>query len=53
MFKDVTYAQTKIPEFREKVDEILLSNKRKQLGAWNHDFEPSKQLSRCPNDLYS
>lgn len=39
VFKDVTFEQTKNPEFRAKVDKALPAHKRKQLGDWNHDFE--------------
>lgn len=39
VFKDVTYEQTKNPEFLTKVNKALPAAKRKQLGVWNHDFE--------------
>lgn len=42
VFKDVTYEQTKNPEFRAKVDKALPAAKRKQLGDWNHDFSAAK-----------
>ncbi len=42
VFKDVTYEQTKNPEFRAKVDKALPAPKRKQLGDWNHDFDAAK-----------
>lgn len=42
VFKDVTYEQTKNPEFRAKVDKALPAAKRKQLGDWNHDFDAVK-----------
>lgn len=42
VFKDVTYEQTKNPEFRAKVDKALPVAKRKQLGDWNYDFDAAK-----------
>lgn len=42
VFKDVTYEQTKNPEFRAKVDKALPAAKRKQMGDWNHDFDAAK-----------
>lgn len=42
VFKDVTYEQTKNPEFRAKVDKALPASKRKQLGDWNQDFDAAK-----------
>lgn len=42
LFKDVTYEQTKNPEFRAKVEKALPAAKRKQLGDWNHDFDAAK-----------
>lgn len=42
VFKDVTYEQTKSPEFREKVEKALPAAKRKQIGDWNHDFDAAK-----------
>ncbi|MEE1653863.1 MULTISPECIES: hypothetical protein [Brachymonas] len=42
VFKDVTYEQTKNPEFRAKVDKALPAAKRKQIGDWNHDFDAAK-----------
>lgn len=42
VFKDVTYEQTKNPEFRAKVDKALPAAKRKQMGNWNHDFNAAK-----------
>lgn len=42
VFKDVTYEQTKNPEFRAKVDKALPAAKRKQMGGWNHDFDAAK-----------
>lgn len=45
VFKDVTYEQTKNPEFRAKVDKALPAAKRKQLGDWNHDFDAAKSAA--------
>lgn len=42
VFKDVTYEQTKNPEFRAKVEKALPAAKRKQMGDWNHDFDAAK-----------
>lgn len=42
VFKDVTYEQTKNPEFRVKVDKALPPAKRKQIGDWNQDFDAAK-----------
>lgn len=42
VFKDVTYEQTKNPEFRTKVDKALPAAKRIQVGDWNHDFDAAK-----------
>ena len=42
VFKDVTYEQTKNPEFRAKVDKALPAAKRKQMGDWNHDIDAAK-----------
>lgn len=48
VFKDVTYEQTKNPEFREKVDKALPAAKRKQMGDWNHDFDAAKAADQMP-----
>lgn len=48
VFKDVTYEQTRNPEFREKIDRVLPSNKRKQLGAWNSVFDAAKAAPTKP-----
>lgn len=45
VFKDVTYEQTKNPEFRTKVDKALPAAKRKQMGEWNHDFDAAKSAA--------
>ena len=44
VFKDVTYEQTKNPEFRAKVEKALPAAKRKQMGDWNHDFDAAKAV---------
>lgn len=46
VFKDVTYEQTKNPEFRAKVDKALPAHKRKQLGDWNHDFDAAEAVKQ-------
>jgi hypothetical protein len=48
VFKDVTYEQTKNPEFRDKVDKALPAAKRKQMGDWNHDFDAAKAADQMP-----
>lgn len=42
VFKDVTYEQTKNPEFRAKVEKALPPAKRKLLGDWHHDFDAAR-----------
>jgi hypothetical protein len=49
IFKDVTYEQTKNPEFRAKVDKALPAAKRKQMGDWNHDFDAAKAAAPEPS----
>ena len=53
VFKDVTYEQTKNPEFRAKVDKALPAAKRKQMGDWNHDFDAAKAADGHVNVSYS
>ena len=48
VFKDVTFEQTKNPEFRAKVDKALPAAKRKQMGDWNHDFDAAKAADQLP-----
>ena len=48
VFKDVTFEQTKNPEFRAKVDKALPAAKRKQMGDWNHDFDAAKAADKLP-----
>ena len=42
VFKDVTFDQTKNPDFRARVDKALPASKRKQLGKWDEHFEAAK-----------
>ncbi|EMM6685210.1 hypothetical protein ACJJBP_24605 [Pseudomonas aeruginosa] len=53
VFKDVTYEQTKNPEFRAKVDKALPAAKRKQMGDWNHDFDAAKSADGQVNVSHS
>ena len=53
VFKDVTYEQTKNPEFRAKVDKALPAAKRKQMGDWNHDFDAAKAADGQVNVSHS
>ncbi|WP_019341814.1 hypothetical protein [Stutzerimonas stutzeri] len=53
VFKDVTYEQTKNPEFRAKVDKALPAAKRKQMGDWNHDFDAAKAADGHVNVSHS
>jgi hypothetical protein len=46
VFKDVTYEQTKNPDFRAKVDKALPALKRRQLGDWSSDFDAAKEAVR-------
>jgi len=46
VFKDVTYEQTKNPDFRAKVDKALPAIKRRQLGDWSSDFDAAKEAGR-------
>lgn len=49
VFKDVTFEQTKNPEFRAKVEKALPAAKRKQLGDWNHDFDAARAAENKPS----
>lgn len=42
VFKDVTYEQTRNPEFHAKLEKALPPAKRKQLGVWSQDFEAAR-----------
>lgn len=53
VFKDVTYEQTKNPEFRAKVEKALPAAKRKQIGDWNHDFDAAKAADGQVNVSHS
>ena len=42
VFKDVTFEQTKNPDFRARLDKALPASKRKQLGKWDEHFDAAK-----------
>ena len=43
VFKDVTFEQTKNPNFRNLVNQALPAHKRNQLGKWAEDFDAARE----------